>query len=187
MGRTSNAKEKRSQIIQALYDCLSEKGHDSVTIKTIAARANLPSGVIHYYFTSKDHIFIGLIEYLQAHYQNMWDQALQIQDRNKLVDTAVSFLAEVMILEPSINRVLYNLVQLGFERKDVREALRQTYRLYRSRLSETFFSDLPPDQMLQKASLLLAIIEGLALQFMIEPEFVDQQHVRQLLHRAVTI
>ena len=187
MGRTNNAEEKRLLIIQALYDCLSEKGHDSVTIKTIAARADLPSGVIHYYFKSKDDIFIGLIHYLQSYYQEIWDHGLQIQKRQELVDTAVCFLAEYMILEPRINRVLYNLVQLGFERTNVQDALRQTYQLYRSRLSETFFRDLPPDQSQPKASFLLAMIEGLALQFVIEPEFIDKQHVKQLLYRAIAI
>lgn len=185
MGRPSKAEKKRIQIIQALYDCLSEKGHDSVTIKTIATQADLPSGVIHYYFKSKDDIFIGLIQYLQDYYQQMWDNALQIGKQEAMIDTAVSFLAEKMVLEPRINRVLYNLVQLGFERVNVRNAMRQTYQAYRKHLSETFFNDLPSGQMLQKSSLLLAIVEGLALQFVIEPEFIDKQHVKQLLYHAI--
>ena len=187
MGRTSKADEKRIQIIQALYDCLSEKGHDSVTIKTIAAQAELPSGVIHYYFKSKDDIFIGLLQHLQDHYQQMWDDTLQIGTNEIMAEAAVSFLAEKMVLEPQINRVLYNLVQLGFERENVRDAMRQTYRVYRRRLSETFFNDLPSAQRLQKSSLLLAVVEGLALQFVIEPGFIDEQHVKQLLYRVISL
>ena len=187
MGRTSRADQKRIQIIQALYDCLSEKGHDSVTIKTIAMQAELPPGVIHYYFKSKDDIFIELIQHLQDHYQQMWDDALHIGTNEIMIDAAISFLAEKMVLEPRINRVLYNLVQLGFERENVRDAMRRIYRVYRKRLSETFFNNLPSDQRMQKSSLLLAVVEGLALQFVIEAGFIDEQHVKQLLYRVIAL
>jgi AcrR family transcriptional regulator len=46
MGRKSIASERRDQIIWALYDCLSEKGHEKVTIKVIAGQAKLAPGVI---------------------------------------------------------------------------------------------------------------------------------------------
>ncbi len=38
MGRKSIAHKRREQIIWALFECLAEKGHEKVTIKTIAAK-----------------------------------------------------------------------------------------------------------------------------------------------------
>ena len=76
MGRKSNAPQRREQIVWALYDCLVEKGHEKVSVKEIAARADLPSGVIHYYFSSKDDIVSNLAEAIVDKYSSMLDERL---------------------------------------------------------------------------------------------------------------
>ncbi len=48
MGRKSNAEAKRNEIVQALYECLSEKGHEKVTTKEIALKAGMAPGALHY-------------------------------------------------------------------------------------------------------------------------------------------
>ena len=60
MGRKSQANEKKEIIVWALYDCLTRSGHETVTIKEIAKSADMPHGVIHYYFETKDEI-IGVL------------------------------------------------------------------------------------------------------------------------------
>ena len=68
MGRTSNAAQRRTEIIWALCDCLAEQGHEKVTIKAIAARADLPYGALHYYFTSKEAIISALAQAMASRY-----------------------------------------------------------------------------------------------------------------------
>jgi len=187
VGRTSNAQERRSQIIQALYNCLSEKGHETITIKQIAEQAKLPHGVIHYYFKGKDEIITGLIHSLQAGYQQLWTDTLQGCKKEELIHAGITFLAEKMVLDPKINRVLYNLVQMGFEKKIIRKALRQSYQMYRTQLSELFFSNMPAEQVKRRSALLLATVEGLALQWMIEPGFIEREQVKTILFGAIQI
>ncbi len=185
MGRKSNAGERRIQIIWGLFDCLSEKGHETVTIKKIAESAKLPPGVIHYYFKNKDEIIAELISLLQVTYQQLWDNALHQSVKSNLVETGIHFLIDTMILDPKLNRVLYNLVQMGFEKKIVRQALRKSYGEYRRQLAEVFFNTLPVDLQKTKSVAMLAIVEGLAIQWMIEPEVLDKENIKKLLFKTI--
>jgi len=186
LGRKSNANERRKQILQALYECLSEKGHERVTIKKIAQRAGLPHGVIHYYFTDKDEIIAELVQTLQETYYNQWDKLLStISGDSKKIPAAIDFLAESMVLDPGLNRVLYNLVQMGFERKPVRDAMKQAYQIYRQQLADLFFKDLLAAEQHASATALLAMVEGLALQWMIEEDIIKPAQIKALLRKVL--
>ena len=187
LGRKSNANERRKQILEALYECLAEKGHERVTIKKIAQKAALPHGVIHYYFNNKDEIIAELVKKLQISYYNQWNKLLSsISSDSRKIPTAINFLAESMILNPGLNRVLYNLVQMGFERKPVRDALKQAYRIYRQQLAELFFKKKAPGEQHLSATALLAMIEGLALQWMIEEDVVKSRQIKDLIKKVLT-
>jgi len=187
LGRKSNAEKRKNQIIWALYDCLSEKGHETITIKKIAERAHLPHGVIHYYFQGKEEILTSLISSLREVYLQLWNDTLEICSEEMLIDTGITFLAEKMVLDSKINRVLYNLVQMGFEKTKVRKALRQIYQIYREQLADLFFASLPPDVQNQKSVVLLAIVEGLALQWMIDPGFMKKNQIKKILYTALEV
>ena len=55
---------KEGQILLGAFKSIVEIGVSATTIRTIAAKANMNSGIIHYYFKSKDHLLARLIEIL---------------------------------------------------------------------------------------------------------------------------
>lgn len=187
MGRKSKATERREQIIWALYECLSEKGHEKVTIKGIAQQAGLPHGVIHYYFKSKDAIVSALVEALQVKYETILSERLGSvsSGRQDLLETALDYLTEHHVFDARLNRVFYNLVQMGFEQNQIGKALRNALRKYRDNIIKTVcLSGSSTDTTIQ-AAVLVAIVEGLALQWMIEPGVLNREQLKSTLTRAV--
>jgi len=182
VGRKSNAPERRQQIVQALYQCLAQNGHERITIKGIAERAALPHGVIHYYFKSKDEIVFHLMRSMQEHYGMLWrSRILVIPAEKTKIAAGIDFIVDEMILDAGLNRVLYNLVQMGFERRNVRHELRNAYRFYRDQLANVFFPNQSPKKQQASASAILATIEGLALQWIIEPEIFTRTQVKKIM------
>ncbi len=55
---------KEGQILLAAFQCIVEKGIAASSTHAIAARAKLSQGSIHYYFQSKHHLMMRLIEVL---------------------------------------------------------------------------------------------------------------------------
>src|SRR5262252_2428035 len=57
-GSTEDGQRSRDRILQAALDLIIEAGIDQVRLAEIARRANMSSGQVMYYFTSKEHILL---------------------------------------------------------------------------------------------------------------------------------
>lgn len=187
MARKIVAPERREQIVEALFDCLADKGHEKVTVKDIAGRADLHYGVIHYYFDSKDDIVSALSESIISKYERLLLERIEsFHSASDKLRVAIDFLVDEFIFNRRLNRVFYNLVQMAFERETVRAALRKQLRAYRRRIAEAIeegmesgeFARLDAERI---ASLMVALVEGMALQWMIEPRALNRNDVLALI------
>jgi AcrR family transcriptional regulator len=191
MPRKSVAPERRDQIVQALFECLAEKGHERVTVKDIARQANLHYGVIHYYFKSKDDIVTAMADSLISNYGHLLVERLATaRSVSEKLQLAIDFLVDEFIFNRRLNRVFYNLVQMAFERTPVRVALRKQLREYRRFIAKEIedgirSGELAPHDPQEFAALMVALIEGMALQWMIEPKTLSRKNVRSLIQGIV--
>jgi AcrR family transcriptional regulator len=55
---TQNGQRSRDRVLQAAVELITEAGIDRVRVAEIARRANMSSGQVMYYFTSKEHILL---------------------------------------------------------------------------------------------------------------------------------
>ncbi len=185
MGRRKMAPQRRAEIVDALFDCLAEEGHEKVTVKAIAAKAGLPHGVIHYYFPSKDAVVSALTESLAARYEAAFLERLEeAEGAAAKLEAAVEFLTDEFIFNHRLNRVFYNLVQMGFERPEISTALKRLMAAYRANLARLLASSGGGEGARHVAAAMVALVEGLALQWMIEPGVFDRAEVRRLIGRA---
>lgn len=66
MGRKPNTDQRRAQIIEALLGEMAAGGYERASIRSIAARAGLTPGLVHYHFHSKEEILLALVDGLIA-------------------------------------------------------------------------------------------------------------------------
>ena len=191
MPRKSVAPERREQIIEALFQCLAENGHESVTVKDIAKKAGLHYGVIHYYFKSKDEIVSAMAEATILKYNRLLSERAQsIPSASEKLQASLEFLVDEFIFNKRLNRVFYNLVQMAFENKTVRSALRKQLRAYRRSIAEVLEEGAKNGEFKVKdptrsASLMVALIEGMALQWVIEPKALNRDDVRKSIEETI--
>jgi AcrR family transcriptional regulator len=185
MGRKSIAHKRREQILWALYDCLSEKGHEKVTINTIAAQAKLSPGIIHYYFKNKDEIVSVLAEAIIKKYGDIFDLRLNEAGLNEQpIDILIDFLVDI-ILDHPLNHAFYNMVQMSFEREQLQTVMQTMLDSYRNKLSEAIIkSGANRDNPLLGAAL-VAVTEGTTLQVLMDPRAFKRDDVRQIISAAV--
>lgn len=192
MPRKVIAPQRREQIAQALFDCLADNGHETVTVKDIAERANVHYGVIHYYFTSKDEIVTEMADAIITRYEGLLLERIgPLSSASEKLRVALDFLVEQFIFNRRLNRVFYNLVQMAFERETVRRALRKQLRAYRDHIAEVVRDGIEDGEFARRdseetASLMVALVEGMALQWVIEPKALKRSEVRKLIENTVT-
>lgn len=186
MGRKSNADQRRSEIVRALYDCLAEQGHEKVTIKAIAARAGLPHGVIHYYFKGKEELIADLAQELVGRYSQRLETVLAAarSDRQEIL-MAVDFVVDELIFDQSLNRVFFNLIQMAYERERLYHVMTGMLRAYRQRFVDVLKAAGMGKQSEKRGAALVALAEGFSLQWMIEPGLFSKKDVRDAMIRAV--
>jgi len=186
MGRKSNAAERREQIVWALYDCLSEKGHEKVTIKAIASKAGLPSGVIHYYFNSKNEIVSNLAQAMVKKYTTMIrDHLKTATSRDQKIHHAIDFIIDTLIFNLPLNRVFYNLIQMAFERKELETVVKELFSTYREQLATVFqMAGAGAESQMLGASL-FAVTEGFSLQLMVDPDAFKREDVSLAIEQAI--
>ena len=186
MGRKSNADQRRNEIVQALYDCLAEQGHEKISIKVIADRAGLPPGVIHYYFKSKDAIIAHLAERLVEQYSGKLEERLaDARTHRQEIEIAIDFVIEDLIFDASLNRVFFNLIQMAFEREVLHGVMKAMFGAYRRRMVDVLVGvGLGINGAAISASV-VALAEGFSLQWMIEPGVFTRDDVRKALMRAI--
>lgn len=186
MGRKSNAPQRRDQITWALYECLSTKGHEKVTTKEIAAQANLPPGVIHYYFKSKDEIISTLAQVIVDKYSRQLE--IRLSDGNsdaQHLESTVEFIVDELIFNTQLNRVFYNLIQMAFERVELRDVMKKMFREYRDRLAKFLSETRVARKDNSLGAAVVAMTEGFSLQVMVEPDAVSRSDVHRLILHTV--
>ena len=186
MGRKSNADQRRTEIIWALYDCLAEQGHEKVTIKVIAARAGLPYGVIHYYFKSKEDIISALAQAMVDRYSQALDDRLDAaRTGRETIIAAIDFVVDELIFNRGLDRVFFNLIQMAFERQPLHDVMAEMFRIYRRRFVEVLTAAGFGSQSASVGAAAVALAEGFALQWMIEPGVFTKKVVRETMVRIV--
>jgi AcrR family transcriptional regulator len=171
--------QKQSRIVWALYECLADEGHENITVKDIAARAGMTPGIIHYYFESKDAIVAALAKEMCSHYRGLMEERLACEPGRRPLESAIDFLLDEFIFAKPINRVFYNLVQMAFGRETLVEPLKGMLETYRSQVCTLFSEGLisPGPQAIAA----VALFEGLALQWMIDPGSITRTQVKSIL------
>ena len=63
MATKRNEEVRRSQILWATIECVAEMGIEGSTMKAIAQRAGVSTGLLTYYFTDKSHLIRSALAY----------------------------------------------------------------------------------------------------------------------------
>ena len=186
MGRKSNADQRHAQIVWALYDCLTEQGHEKVSIKAIANRAGLPHGVIHYYFKSKDDIISSLAQALVDFYGQKLDDILSgVPNGRPAIRKALDFIVDDLIFNQPLNRAFFNLIQMAYEREPLHQAMTGMLRVYRQRFVDVLTAAGLGESNDRIGAAVVALAEGYSLQWMIEPGIFTKKEVREALIRTI--
>jgi TetR/AcrR family transcriptional repressor of bet genes len=77
MGRKPNTELRRQQIIDALRQEMASIGFERASTRSIAEKAGLAPGLVHYHFKSKQEILLALVDNLIEDAERRFQGALQ--------------------------------------------------------------------------------------------------------------
>jgi AcrR family transcriptional regulator len=180
--------ETQAKILDAAFQSLADDGYRDTTMKEIAGRAGLATGLAHYYFESKEELLLAALGH------GCPVAELDLEGLGGLDQARLGFAAEKrwQIWNRDAYKVIFDMVGIGMHDPKVAEKIRgflDERRAIVTRISEAVLADSANPAGLKAEAIGAAIwgaFLGIALQRLIDPEFDGDAALEALEAMALT-
>jgi AcrR family transcriptional regulator len=184
---------RREQIVEAAIAIIAEQGLQNLSLSEIENKAGMSRGQLTYYFRTKEDILLAVFDRLL----HLMCQRHRTEDEGPGGDVGqynswqlLQFLLEKVLQEPQANPEFHSL-QYTFlsqisHREDFRRRLATLYEEWRSHMAQVLAADLTQNGATPRvspralATLIQAILHGLAVQQAADTEALDRQEMLDL-------
>jgi AcrR family transcriptional regulator len=177
------ARRRRDEIMDAAEAIIAGQGIDRLSLSQIEARADMSRGQLTYYFPSKESILLAVYDRML---RRMIREFLAGEGPKPMTGRAEECFRHALArhLEPGgppRGKELFSLLftflaQMG-HRPDYRDKLAEMYRGWRGHIAADVASSVPEPRAVQPliaASMVQALLQGLEIQLMIDPDAFDR-------------
>ncbi|MEU7139236.1 TetR/AcrR family transcriptional regulator [Nocardia sp. NPDC046473] len=174
-GREAQGAERREAILEAAREVIAERGYRGASLGAVAERVGLTQpGVLHY-FPSKEHLLVAVLEA-----RDRWDTAAFLAGGSD--SWRLAHLEQLVEYNATRPGVMQTFAALAGESvtggHPARAYFVERYAQARARLAEMLRAEFgdrlaggrTPEQV---APLLIAVLDGLQTQWLLDPEAID--------------
>lgn len=181
-GHKASEDARRRQIVRAAYEVASRGGLAGLTVRRVAARAGLSTGLVLFHFTTKERLLLALLDHVleTTTTLHMTDEIAGVP---LPLDRLLALLGREMqrlASEPQRLRLFFDYWAKGLSQPRIRMKMRAELDRYREALRPIAaqvlaaeperFLGVTPDGL---AALAVSVIKGCAVQSMIDPDNFD--------------
>jgi AcrR family transcriptional regulator len=201
VGRKEPEETRREDMLRAAYDVAARQGLEALTLRTVAARADVSHGTVVFHFKRKHELIADLLDrvlYATA-VLRVPDAVTQITRPSERLDALLRTEMERLSSEPRHFRLFLEYWTIGVRSAPIRRKIRLALDSYRAALA-SFASPLVTDELSVSpatramerksgvtvegvASVGVSLIHGCALQAVIDPKGFDvRRHFAAAAH-----
>jgi len=170
---------KRKEILQATLDTVHEDKISGTRMREIAKRAGMSQGNLHYYYPAKDELFLALLDYLLEIFVDEREDILANSEVRPLLKLSF-FLRQdkELILRRKEMDVFMDFWVQGTKDPKIREKIQSMYARWRHDIGAVVEEGVQAGLFSPKhaqliPSLLISIMDGAALQHLLDEEAFD--------------
>lgn len=167
----------KQDLILSAERVIQEKGLDKLTFKTVAEGAHVTQGTVYYHFKTKEQL---LFEVVQSLCDRSWENTKQLQLKQEHPKESVDRLLEEALQrctpDSMYHTLFYSLVVHSLQNPPMRERLGELLQAENAHVAALLerllpASGLPGKSLEYRAVMINALIDGLALQALVDPQF----------------
>lgn len=162
--------DRRAQMIEAAATVLAREGYESTSMKEIAAEAGVSSGLLHYYFGTKEELLAAVVSDLNAQVTGEWRAAVaDVDDPLERVARGLRMAADKFSVRPEFWQLLFDMYAVGLKNPVIRERLQEMFADVISQFADEvrrIDSGMPIPSVVEPeelAAVALGAIDGIAL------------------------
>jgi AcrR family transcriptional regulator len=184
--------EKLEHLLDMAFRCLSRHGFSGTTMERMAEEAGVSKGTLTYYFKNKEDITCRIASHVAAGFFGEVRQALQgVNDPRERLNRAIELLWTGYMGQPELITGYYDLWAQSFFHPALKEQVVAIYTEFRRIFLDELVrlsGEAGPDgkRLLSDAILIAGVVDGVAIQFFLEPELTDWDRVLARLKKIVS-
>lgn len=192
--KVSAKDEKAAQILGAARRILARHGYAATTINRVAAEAGVSRGLLHYYFKNKEDLLATVI---QANLGIAVELVAGIFSRCESAATLSGELTDALRTIVSNDPELFDLLLEGWSVSRHSAAVDQKLKDFYSNFRDAILAGLeeavgrrairPTLSLDGLAAMITAIIDGLGLQVLTEPELIGSDGMWETVRRGLEV
>ncbi|CAM5617250.1 TetR/AcrR family transcriptional regulator [Streptomyces chartreusis] len=170
MNARVRSEERRAEIVRAALEVIAERGYRGASLAAVAERVGLTQQGLLHYFPTKDALLVAVLQE-----RDQWDAVPNTRWRMDLLASLVEYNA----MRPGIIQTFSALLgESVTEGHPARDYFTERYVQVRANMAETLraeYGDRLPNGLTPErtAPLLVAVMDGLQYQWLLDPESVD--------------
>lgn len=174
MSKADVAAERKNQIVNATVDCITKFGYHNFSMQDVAKKAGVSKGIIHYYFLNKDDLMMSVLAKVAGDIEDILHSDMNDSDTP---ETRLRVFMNVVFDVVRRTREYYQ-VNMDFwtqinQKEEVKEVIGSHYQKFRERAKIVIDEgiekgDFKKVDSSDYASYIIAIIDGLSLQFLFD-------------------
>jgi AcrR family transcriptional regulator len=179
----------REKIITTALRLMAEKGIKQTTLADIARAAQISRGTLFYHYPSKDELIYAVLEkHLSALTDAIFASLPRRRDAANLAGTLHNAFTKLHQDENSSRMNLYLLLEAIVENGELKDRFAVKYQTWRELIAGQIARILgiaDSRQLSALGALLLAVIDGLTIQFLLAPQSVNFQDLAEQLGKML--
>ncbi|QEU94582.1 TetR/AcrR family transcriptional regulator [Streptomyces kanamyceticus] len=170
MAARARSEERRAEILRAALEVIAERGYRGASLAAVAERVGLTQQGLLHYFPTKEALLVAVLEA-----RDQWDAVPRGQWRLDLLGSLVEYNTMRAGLVQTFSALLGESVTAGHP---AREFFTKRYGAVRENFAEVLraeYGERLPGGLTPEAAapLLVAVMDGLQYQWLLDPESVD--------------
>ncbi|MEV6482574.1 TetR family transcriptional regulator [Streptomyces sp. NPDC051576] len=170
MNARAKSAERRAEIVRAALEVIAERGYRGASLAAVAERVGLTQQGLLHYFPTKDALLVAVLEE-----RDQWDAVPDSRWRIDLLASLVEYNAMRPGIIQTFSALLGESVTEGHPARDYFTARYARVRAGMAAVLRTEYGDRLPNGLTPErtAPLLVAVMDGLQYQWLLDPESVD--------------
>ncbi|MCF6247960.1 MAG: TetR/AcrR family transcriptional regulator [Desulfobacula sp.] len=189
MGRKSIAKERRTQIIEAFYQCVVDMGLARASIRKIADQAGVKPSTLHHYFSNRDEIIEeAVIYFTDMIFQSFQEQMDALNGSVDQITKGIEFIFSKGMINAEYTGFFLECCVASRNNERIKDTIAQLFDRFRKAIIRHLelmdgFCLLTAEDQQMLAVMVVALHEGIELQWFAQNNAVSlKQALETTLH-----
>ena len=183
MSKADVAVERKGQIVKATVECITKFGYHNFSMQDVAKAAGVSKGIIHYYFLNKDDLMMSVLSKVAGDIEAVLQEDMLDSDSP---EKRLTVFMNIVFNVVKKNREYYQVNMDFWTQINQKDKVRKVIASHYGKFGETAQNvidegiakgDFKKVNSSEYAAYIIAVIDGLSLQFLFDTDSFDYDQV----------